>query len=102
MPDSSYTQIQQQQQALTQTLSPQQLLAVQLLEMTTLEIEERVRGEVMDNPALESEEKDELSVDEAADVSRREESVQDEYDDYSGVQYEKNIFRFRYTKQQYK
>ena len=78
------TQTQGQEQLLVQTLSPQQLLAVQLLEMTTVEIEERVRGEVMDNPALESEEKDELSVDEAADVSRREESVQDEYDDYSG------------------
>ena len=54
MADNSHSQIQQQQQALTQTLSPQQLLAVQLLEMTTLEIEERVRGEVMDNPALDA------------------------------------------------
>ena len=54
MTDNSHSQIQQQQQALTQTLSPQQLLAVQLLEMTTLEIEERVRGEVMDNPALDA------------------------------------------------
>jgi hypothetical protein len=44
MSDSSYSQIQQQQQTLSQTLSPQQLLAVQLLEMTTVEIEERVRG----------------------------------------------------------
>lgn len=59
MSDSSYSQIQQQQQTLSQTLSPQQLLAVQLLEMTTVEIEERVRGEVMDNPALDAVEPDE-------------------------------------------
>lgn len=59
MSDNSYSQIQQQQQTLSQTLSPQQLLAVQLLEMTTVEIEERVRGEVMDNPALDAVEPDE-------------------------------------------
>ncbi len=59
MSDSLYSQIQQQQQTLSQTLSPQQLLAVQLLEMTTVEIEERVRGEVMDNPALDAVEPDE-------------------------------------------
>ena len=52
MTKSSFTQTQTQQQTLSQTLSPQQLLAVQLLEMTTVEIEERVRGEVMDNPVL--------------------------------------------------
>lgn len=46
---------QTQEQTLAQTLSPQQLLAVQLLELTTIELEDRVRGEVMDNPALESE-----------------------------------------------
>lgn len=77
-------QTQDQQQLQVQTLSPQQLLLVQLLEMTTVEIEERVRGEVMDNPALESREKDELPADEAVGTSRDEESLQDDYDDYSG------------------
>lgn len=47
------TQTHIQEQVLVQTLSPQQLLAVQLLEMTTVEIEDRVRSELMDNPALE-------------------------------------------------
>ncbi len=84
MSDSSYSQIQQQQQALTQTLSPQQLLAVQLLKMTTVEIEERVRGEVMDNPALDAIEPDETmqqggDEDDAPDIY----SV-DTDDDYSG------------------
>ena len=84
MTDSSYSQIQQQQQTLTQTLSPQQLLAVQLLEMTTVEIEDRVRGEVMDNPALDAIEPDETmqqggDEDDAPDIY----SV-DTDDDYSG------------------
>ena len=82
MSDSSYTQIQQQQQALVQTLSPQQLLAVQLLEMTTVEIEERVRGEVMDNPALDAVEPDEVQPggdEEPVDIY-----TVDADDDYSG------------------
>ena len=86
MPDNSYSQIQQQQQTQIQSLSPQQLLAVQLLEMTTVEIEERVRGEVMDNPALDAVEPDEVTVRPGEDG---EEGAGDVYsadgdDDYSG------------------
>lgn len=44
-------QIQKQQQV--QTLSPQQVLAVRMLELPTVELEERVRAELLDNPALE-------------------------------------------------
>ena len=83
MTKSSFTQTQTQQQTLSQTLSPQQLLAVQLLEMTTVEIEERVRGEVMDNPVLEPIERDDAVNDDtpSADVD----NVQlDDFDDYSG------------------
>ena len=82
MPDNSYTQIQQQQQTLTQSLSPQQLLAVQLLELPTVEIEERVRGEVMDNPALEAVEPDEALSVGSEDVSDAYSADADE--DYSG------------------
>lgn len=46
-------QIQTQAQQLLQTLSPQQLLLIRLLELPTLELEERVRAEIFDNPALE-------------------------------------------------
>lgn len=46
-------QIQTQAQQLTQTLSPHQLLVVKLLELPTMELEERVRAEILDNPALE-------------------------------------------------
>ena len=84
MSGSTFSQTQTQQQALTQTLSPQQLLAVQLLEMTTVEIEERVRGEVMDNPAIDAVEHDEAvssmeDSDDTADVFSL-----DSDDDYSG------------------
>ena len=46
-------QIQMQAQQLTQTLSPHQILVVKLLELPTMELEERVRAEILDNPALE-------------------------------------------------
>ena len=83
MTKSSNTQTQHQEQLLSQTLSPQQLLAVQLLEMTTIEIEERVRGEVMDNPVLEAMERDEAPDDEAP-MPDGDSMSADELDDYSG------------------
>ena len=47
-------QIQGQQQLQIQGLSPLQVLTARLLSLTTIEMEERVRGEVIDNPALEA------------------------------------------------
>ena len=49
----SSSQIQTQAQMLTQSLSPHQILVVKLLELPTMELEERVRAEILDNPALE-------------------------------------------------
>lgn len=46
-------QLQAQAQQQLQTLSPQQILVVKLLELPTVELEERVRAEILDNPALE-------------------------------------------------
>ncbi len=46
-------QLQAQAQQQLQTLSPQQILVVKLLELPTVEMEERVRAEILDNPALE-------------------------------------------------
>ena len=46
-------QVQTQAQQQVQTLSPQQILVVKLLELPTVELEERVRAELLDNPALE-------------------------------------------------
>ncbi len=69
-----------------QTLSPQQLLAVQLLELTTLEIEDRVHGEIMDNPALEPVEYDDIPETDAAEggVDGMDDFLSDNEDDYSG------------------
>ena len=62
----SSSQIQTQAQQLAQTLSPHQILLVKLLELPTMELEERVRAEILDNPALE-EGKDLVSQDAADD-----------------------------------
>lgn len=43
----------QQQQKLQQKLSPQQIQIMRLLELNELELEERVKQELVDNPALE-------------------------------------------------
>lgn len=55
MPDIKSSQIQTQTQSLVQlqSLSPQQVLEAKILELSTLEIEDRVRAELNDNPALE-------------------------------------------------
>ena len=49
--NSRQEQTQAQQQL--QTLSPQQIMAIKLLELPTVELEERVHSELLDNPALE-------------------------------------------------
>lgn len=49
---ASQIQVQGQQMVQTQGLSPLQVLVARLVELTTIEMEERVRGEVIDNPAL--------------------------------------------------
>lgn len=46
-------QVQTQSQVQIQTLSPQQVLEARLLALSTLELEEHVRSELNDNPALE-------------------------------------------------
>lgn len=46
-------QIQSQTQQQVQTLSPQQILVVKLLELPAVEMEDRVHAELLENPALE-------------------------------------------------
>lgn len=66
-------QIEQQTQQQVQTLSPQQVLVVKLLQLTTVEMEERVKTEVQENPALEEYAPNEASADESGEI-----------DDYAG------------------
>jgi len=55
MADTHNAQIEQQQELQTQQqrLSAQQMLTISLLQLSTQEMEDRVRAEILDNPALE-------------------------------------------------
>ncbi|WP_321334377.1 RNA polymerase factor sigma-54 [uncultured Bacteroides sp.] len=75
---SRQTQSQVQQQ--TQTLSPQQILVVKLLELPAVELEYRVQAELLENPALE-EGKEESATDELAATDAQESEIEaNEYD----------------------
>lgn len=50
---NSQAQVQTQSQTQVQTLSPQQVLEVRLLQLSAIELEERVKAELLENPALE-------------------------------------------------
>ncbi len=69
-------QIQTQAQQQIQTLSPQQILVVKLLELPAVELEDRVRAELLENPALE-EGKAETPDDEYPDTSDTENGSED-------------------------
>ena len=55
---------QQLEQRLQQRLSPQQIQIIRLMELNNLELEERIKQEIIDNPAL-----DEVSIDNGDDDS---------------------------------
>ena len=81
----SSRQIQSQAQQQVQTLSPQQILAVRLLELPAVELEDRIRAELLENPALE-EVKGETQPDELLDTAADADNDKNEYDslcDYS-------------------
>lgn len=74
-------QIQSQQQ--TQTLSPQQILVVKLLELPALELEDRIHAEILENPALEEGEEEGAADDSLDKNNLEEDSRTDSDDDYS-------------------
>ena len=80
--NSNQIQVQSQQQL--QTLSPLQILVVKLLELPTVELEDRVKSELLDNPALE-EGKEETPENVADELSNPEDDGDTDYnalDDY--------------------
>ena len=87
-------QIQTQAQQQIQTLSPQQILVVKLLELPAIELEDRVRAELLENPALE-EGKDDIAGDEYSDApdadSGTEEGGDTDYDSLSDYLTEDDI-----------
>ena len=82
---------QQLSQKLLQKLSPQQIQFIKLLQLNTLNFQERVDEELLENPALESgKEEDEIQSEESDDLdySSEEELDISDYmsDDEGGVQ----------------
>lgn len=65
---------QQLQQKLQQKLSPAQIQVIKMLEIPTLELEERIRQELEENPALEE------GHEVATDTTAEKENEQEEYD----------------------
>ena len=70
-------QIQMQAQQQTLMLSPQQILVVKLLELPAVELEDRVRAELLENPALE-EGQEELHTEESIDSNEGEYSQEEQ------------------------
>lgn len=68
-------QVQTQEQVGIQTLTPQQLLEVRILELSTPELEERIRGELQDNPAFDQED--------TSDSEEYQNQEEDRHDDLS-------------------
>lgn len=78
-------QIQTQAQQQIQTLSPQQILVVKLLELPAVELEDRIRAELLENPALE-EGKEDAPGDEYADAPENGQNSEDGGDtDYDSL-----------------
>lgn len=74
-------QVQTQAQQQVQTLSPQQILAVKLLELPTVELEERVRAELLDNPALDEGKEPSEETDNDADYNNNTDENGDPFTD---------------------
>ena len=75
------------QQKLLQKLSPQQIQMIKLLEVPTLQIEERIKKELEENPALEEGQEEETTADiQEEDQFEDADADQDEFtiDDYIG------------------
>ncbi|WP_294628360.1 RNA polymerase factor sigma-54 [uncultured Bacteroides sp.] len=77
-------QIQSQAQQQVQTLSPQQILVVKLLELPAVELEDRIHAELLENPALE-EGREENAVDEYADADSAEDDAEGDANDYDSL-----------------
>lgn len=75
------------QQKLLQKLSPQQILLMKLLQIPTIALDQRIKQEIEENPALEIEEDTEMDDDFSSDSEEQEES-----DDYGDVDNESDDF----------
>lgn len=76
----SSRQIQSQVQQQVQTLSPQQILVVKLLELPAVELEDRIHAELLENPALEE------GSDETASDDLNPEEASNEVNEYNSLE----------------
>ena len=78
----------QQQQKLQQKLSPQQIQYIKLLQLNTLDLEQRIKDELEENPLLEEglseeEQREEEEIDAAtAEETENETEVEDNEDEF--------------------
>lgn len=70
------------QQKLTQKLSPLQIQTIKLLELPTLELEQRIKKELEENPVLDEVSESEDTENERADISLSEYSSEDQIPSY--------------------
>lgn len=84
MPDLKNSQIQTQAQfqVLSQSLSPQQVLEAKILELSTIELEDKIRAELDDNPALEEGYEDRLNDDDNEENYNSEPLEESPHDDF--------------------
>ena len=84
MPDLKNSQIQTQAQfqVLSQSLSPQQVLEAKILELSTIELEDKIRAELDDNPALEEGYEDRLNDDDNEENYNSESLEESPHDDF--------------------
>lgn len=84
---NSQGQIQVQTESQIQKLSPQQLLAIKLIELPIADLEERVKNEVIDNVALEEGRSDAHEEDSYGEADETENSgVNDDYNDTAAAE----------------
>jgi len=87
------------QQKLLQKLSPQQIQVIKLLEIPTMQLEQRIKKELEENPVLELESDNPSSVDENgvnepednSDIDNEEFSMEDYYEDEEIPTYKLNV-----------
>ena len=78
-------QIQSQAQQQVQTLSPQQILVVKLLELPAVELEDRIHAELLENPALEEGKEENATDDEYSDTDNAEDGMDSDANDYDSL-----------------
>ncbi len=87
-------QVQTQTQKQVQTLSPQQIQVVRLLNLSTIELEEKIHAEILENPALEQGKEDNQS-----EINQEEESI--EYNSLEDYLTEDDIPDYKLKEQNY-